>query len=238
VDRKFAWRALFPLVLIVTSGCAGSPRFGGTEGLQVQQAGALPPPQPADLAAFERPYRVGPFDELIVEVFGIPELTAKEVQVDASGRMSFPLVGTVEVSGKTPGEVEETIEAMLRGKYIRNPQVTVNLKKTVSQLVTIGGEVKKPGLYPVIGRMTLMRAIATAEGMTELGRKKDIVVFRTVGGQNYAALYDLRAIEQGNYADPEIFASDVVMVGDSASRRLFKDLSPLIAPVIIYGLLQ
>ena len=223
---------------VVLAGCAGRQELGA-QGLRVEQSGTLPPPEQVDLAAYSRPYRVGPFDELIVEVFGIPELSGKELQVDASGRMSFPLIGTIEASGKTPGEVEQAIESQLRGKYIRDPQVTVNLKKTVSQVMTIGGEVKKPGLYPVLGRMTLLRAIATAEGLDEFARKNDVVVFRTVGGQNYAALYDLRAIERGNYADPEIFANDVVMVGDSSSRRLFKDflsVSPLLAPLIIFGL--
>lgn len=235
--RKLAVASLS--LTVVLAGCAGRQEFGSAQGLRVQQSDALPPPEQVDLAAYSRPYRVGPFDELIVEVFGIPELSSKELQVDASGRMSFPLIGTIEASGKTPGEVEQAIESRLRGKYIRDPQVTVNLKKTVSQVMTIGGEVKKPGLYPVLGRMTLLRAIATAEGLDEFARKNDVVVFRTVGGQNYAALYDLRAIERGNYADPEIFANDVVMVGDSSSRRLFKDflsVSPLLAPLIIFGL--
>ena len=227
------------LLAVMAAGCAGPKTFGGTPGLQVQQSGSLPAPQVEDLSAYARPYRVGPFDKLVIGVFGIQELSDKEVQVDASGRISYPLVGTVEVSGKTPGEIETAIEGLLRGKYIRSPQVTVNLKETVSQVMTIGGEVKKPGLYPVMGRMTLLRAIATAEGTTEFARTKDIVVFRTVGGQNYAALYDLRAIQMGNYADPEIFANDVVMVNDSKSRKLFKDFlsaSPFLAPLIIVGL--
>ncbi|MGK6323009.1 polysaccharide biosynthesis/export family protein [Sphingomonas sp. DT-51] len=241
-DRYLAGRsalvALAPALLMV-SGCAGPTQFGGVQDLHVVQSQTLPPPQTADLAALDRPYRVGPFDKLSIDVYGINELRDREIQVDASGRISFPLVGTVEVSGRTPGEIEDAIEGRLRTNFIRNPQVTVNLKETVSQVVTIGGEVKKPGLFPVIGRMTLMRAIATAEGTTEFARKKEVVVFRVTGGQKYAALYDLRAVERGNYPDPEIYANDVIIVGDSPARRIFKDFlnaSPLIAPLIIYGL--
>ena len=219
--------------------CAGGRPFGGTQGLQVVQAQTLPPPEISDLAAQERPYRVGPFDKLSIDVFGIEELRDREFQIDASGRLSFPLAGTIEASGKTPLEIEENIESRLRGRFVRNPQVTVNLKETVSQVVTVSGEVKKPGMFPVVGRMTLMRAIAAAEGTTEFAKKKEVVVFRTIGGVNYAALYDLRAIERGNYADPDIYANDVITVGDSPARRIFRDFlnaSPLIAPLIIYGL--
>ena len=66
--------------------------------------GASPSLQ-SDLAANERAYRVGPFDVLNVNVFGSEELSQQEIQVDASGRLTFPLIGTLEVAGKTPGEV-------------------------------------------------------------------------------------------------------------------------------------
>lgn len=222
---------------LLLAGCASSsPSIGGAPGLEVVQGDALPEPTVADLAANERPYRVGPFDILTIDVFGSEELSKKEVQVDASGRMTFPLIGTLEVAGRTPGEVGELMADRFRGRYIHDPQVTVNLKEIVSQTVTISGEVKKAGVYPIVGRMTLMTAIASAEGWTEFSKKGEVVVLRTVEGQDYAALYDVRAIEKGRYADPEIFASDVVVVGNSNSRRIFKDFlaaTPLLAPVVL-----
>jgi polysaccharide export outer membrane protein len=83
--------------------------------------------------------------------------------------------------------------------------------------------VKQPGLFPIVGRMTLMRAIARAQGVTEFARENHVVVFRRVNDQNMAALYDLRAIRQGLYADPEIYANDIVLVGESHARRVFHD---------------
>ena len=47
----------------------------------------------------------------------------------------------------------------------------MNLKEIFSQTVTIGGEVKKAGVYPIVGRMTLLTAIASAEGWTEYSQK-------------------------------------------------------------------
>ena len=172
-------------------------------------------------------------------MFGIEDLSKKEVQTDASGRISFPLAGVVEAAGKTPAEVEDVLEERLRGRFVRDPQVTVNLKETVSQVITVDGQVKEPGLYPVIGRMTLMRAVATAKGTAEFAKLDDVVIFRTVKGQNMAALYNLKAIRNGAYADPEVYANDVVVVGDSAARRLFKDalqIVPLLTTPLILTL--
>lgn len=63
------------------------------------------------------------------------------MQVDASGRIAMPLVGTVDARGKTATELAVAIEGALRGRYVRSPEVTVNIKSSVSQIVTIGGQV-------------------------------------------------------------------------------------------------
>lgn len=225
---------LFSAALLLAA-CAGGPDIGGSAGLTLMQGDEIPTPTVNDLQASDHPYRVGPFDKLIIDVFGSEELSQKEVQVDASGRITFPLIGTVEVAGKTPGEISTTMQDLFRGRFIRDPQISVNLKEIVSQTVTIGGEVRKPGVYPIVGKMTLMTAIASAEGWTDIANKGEVVVFRTVGGKDYAAVYNVKAIEMGRYHDPEVYASDVVMVGDSQARRIWKDFlsaSPLLAPVI------
>jgi polysaccharide export outer membrane protein len=65
----------------------------------------------------------------------------------------------------------------------------------------------------------------------ELAKLDDVVVFRKVNGQRYAALYNLQAIRRGNYDDPQIYANDVVIVGESGARRLFRDLLAIV-PVL------
>jgi polysaccharide biosynthesis/export protein len=239
-------RARFFLIFLslAVAGCAGSKPIGRPSGtlaeagnVQVVQSTELPPPDRTDLIELNRPYLIGPFDKLVIDVFGIEELSKKEVQTDAGGRISFPLAGIVEAAGKTPAELEQILAERLRGRFVRNPQVTVNLKETVSQVITVDGEVKEPGLYPVIGRMTLMRAVATAKGTSEFAKLDDVVVFRTVKSQKMAALYNLKAIRRGFYDDPEVFANDVVVVGDSNARRIFKDaiqIVPLLTTPLIY----
>src|SRR5690606_16739728 len=153
-----------------------------------------------------------------------------------SGRISMPLIGTVDARGRTAAELARAIEDALRGRYVRNPEVTVNIRSSVSQVVTIDGEVVEPGLYPVTNQMTLLRAGASARALAESARQNDVVIVRTVEGRRMAGLYDINAIRRGLYEDPPIYANDVVVVGASPERRLFRDfvsLAPLLASPLV-----
>lgn len=224
------------LALAGLGGCGGKRIPIGGAGLQVVSTEALPQPGAADYRAAGRPSYLGAFDKLRVDVFGVEDLT-REIQVDAGGRFTFPLIGEVEGGGKTTAEVAREIETRLRGRFVRRPSVTVNLIESSSQVVTVDGQVIKPGQYPVTGRMTLIRAVAAAQGTSELAATEEVIVFRTVGDNRYAGIYDLASIRRGRYADPDIFAGDVIVVGDSPSRRAFRNLiqaSGLItAPLIV-----
>lgn len=201
----------------------------------VAEAGQLPPPSTSDLISPSRPFVIGPLDQISVEVYGLPEFS-RAVQVDSSGQVSLPLVGSIQAAGKTPAQVATEYAASLRSQYIRDPRVTVNLTDTVSQTVSVGGSVGAPGIYPVTPHMTLLRAIARAEGVSEFGLEKQVVVYRRVNNRDMAALYDLGAIRQGLYPDPEIYANDVIEVGQSRGRRIFRDLitaAPLLSVPLI-----
>lgn len=197
----------------------------------------LPSPVRGDFTAPDRVSLIGPLDTIAVDVFGIGELS-REVQVDAGGRIAIPLVGTLDAGGKTAGELAQDIEAALRRNYVRDPQVTVNIRSSVSQVVAVDGQVVEPGLYPVTNQMTLLRMIASAKGLSEFARQDDVVILRTVSGRRMAGLYNVAAIRRGVYDDPPVYANDVVIVGDSPTRRLFRDIisvSPLLsAPIIAF----
>lgn len=195
----------------------------------------LPPPNRSDLIAQDRPALIGPLDTIEVDVFGIPELR-REMQVDASGRIAMPLAGTIDARGKTADELARSVEDALKAGYVRSPRVTVNIKSSVSQVVTIDGQVVEPGLYPVTNEMTLMRVIASAKGLSEFARQEDVVILRTVGDKRMAGLYNVAAIRRGAYEDPPVYANDVIVVGDSPQRRLFRDIvsvAPLLAAPLI-----
>lgn len=204
---------------VLVSGCA-EEKFIGRPGLSVVQQQALPEPAAIDLVAKPRNEVLGPFDQISVDVFGLPEFS-RTLTIDRSGHIALPLVGQVQASGNTPAELAQLVSQRLRASYVRDPKVTVNVTQVVSQVVTVGGQVKTPGLYPVTGQMTLMRAIARAQGFTDAAREDYVVVYRHVGEQEYVGLYDVRAIRLGLYPDPEIFANDVVEVDESRARRIF-----------------
>lgn len=221
---------------LLTTGCASRTPIQSSGRLTVVEGtSVLPPPNRGDLTAADRPALIGPLDTIDVSVFGIPDLD-REMQVDASGRIAMPLAGTIDARGKTAEELASMIAAALKAHYVRNPQVTVNIKSSVSQVVTIDGAVVEPGLYPVTNQMTLMRVVASAKGLTEFARQEDVVILRTVGEKHMAGLYNIAEIRRGAYDDPPVYANDVIVVGDSPQRRLFRDfvsLSPLIAAPLI-----
>ncbi|WP_241656585.1 polysaccharide biosynthesis/export family protein [Sphingomonas oligophenolica] len=197
--------------------------------MELIESAELPKPSRADLVAPDRESLIGPLDTLGIDVYGVPSLSL-ETKVDSSGRISMPVVGVIDARGMTSLELQRFIEDRLR-KYVKNPTVTVNVRSSVSQVVTVDGSVIEPGLFPVTNQTTLMRAIALAKGLSEFGKLDDVVVLRTVNNQRMAGLYNLGAIRRGVYPDPAIYANDVVIVGDSPSRRLFKSLVSL-APVL------
>lgn len=221
---------------LTIAGCTGNPPIQSTSGLSVIEGSSeLPSPNRKDLVAQDRLALVGPLDSISVSVFGVPELS-REIQVDAGGRIAMPLIGTIDAGGKTAAELATDIERQLSGRYVRDPNVTVNIVSSVSQVVTVDGQVVEPGLYPVTNQMTLLRAIASARGLSEFAKKDDVVILRKVEGQRIAGLYNIGAIRRGLYQDPSIYANDIIVVGDSPQRRLFRDLvgvAPLLASPLI-----
>ncbi len=208
------------------AACAGGPK-PVAQAPMAQQVEELPAPQMADLVPQAAGFLIGPNDKLKIEVFGVPDLQ-REILVDGSGRLSFPLIGNVEAAGLRPSELEDVIETRLAGAFVKNPQVTVNIEETRNLLVTVDGVVKNPGIYPAMGRMSLLRAVAVAGGTTEFSDIDDVIIQRKIGDKTYVGLYNLGAIRRGNYPDPVVYPSDIVIVGDSRQRRLFLDFLQLV----------
>lgn len=199
-------------------GCAGNrvsdiPVGQTTYPAQVASDG---PPQLAD-------YRIGPLDRLKVAVFGEEELSG-ELPVGLSGQLSMPLIGEVRAQGHTTAELAAEIARLLNQRYLRNASVSVSVVAARNLTFTIDGEVKKPGIYEMPGAVTLMQAVALGEGATEFAKLNEVVVFRSFGGKRYAARYDLNDIRGGRFADPEVRPGDVVVVGYSTARRIYRDI--------------
>lgn len=181
------------------------------------------PPAPAATAPLAA-YRLGPLDELSVNVFREPDLSVERAVVDLAGNINLPLVGPVRAVGRTAEEIDGELEQRLNARYLRDARVSVAVTKATSYTFTIEGEVRQPGTYAIPGRLTLLQAVAAGGGVTERARLSEVIVFRTVEGKRYAARFDLRDVRAGLMADPELQVGDVVVVNFSAGQQLYRDL--------------
>lgn len=183
-------------------------------------------PQAAAQEAAQPSYRVGPFDLLQVNVFGVPELSGA-AQVDGDGRLTLPLIGGMDAMGMTPPQLAMALEDAYGARFVRDPSITVQVTTPQSQRLVVSGAVKEPGIFPVQGRVTLTQAVAQAKGLGDYADQSNVVVLRDIGGQQAAARFDLREIEAGRMADPELAPGDTVIVDTARARRLIRDLAPL-----------
>lgn len=218
--------ALLATVLIV--GCASPSVSASPGGFPVTTASAT-----AQLPAQD--YRIGPLDKLNITVFQVKDLTIEGVQVDGSGRIALPLIGSLTASGKTTQELSREIAGLLRGKYLQSPEVSVWVAEAISQKVTVDGAVREPGVYAMSGPTTLLQAIAMAKGPDVKSAKLDrVAVFRTLNGQRSAAVFDLRAIRKGEAPDPEILGNDVIVVDGSALKAVFRETLGILPALAIF----
>lgn len=167
-------------------------------------------------------YKIGPLDVLDVSVFKVPELS-KTVQVADAGTVNLPLVGEIPAAGRTAREVERDLTAKLGAKYLRSPQVTVFVREYNSQRVTIEGAVKKQGVYPILGRTTLLQLIATAGGLTSVS-DSTVIVFRQTDRGRLAGRFNVDSIRKGQAQDPTIFSGDMIVANSSHLKGTFNNI--------------
>ncbi|MGK6353911.1 polysaccharide biosynthesis/export family protein [Sphingomonas sp. DT-207] len=168
-------------------------------------------------------YRIGPLDKLNIVVFGEEDLGG-EIPVGLSGKVAVPLIGEVPAQGRTTAELAADIARLLNERYLRDASVSVSVLETKNLNFTVDGEVKKPGIYDMPGRITLMQAVALGEGTTEFAKLNEVVIFRSFEGKRYAARFDLNDIRAARFTDPEIRQGDVVVVGYSGAKRIYRDI--------------
>lgn len=179
-------------------------------------------------------YLIGPTDVLKVSVFQVPDLSFDELRVDSSGNIQMPLIGTVHAENLTPGQLSEALREQLGARYLQNPQVSVSVVTSASQKVTIDGDVTKPGVYEMRGRTTLLQAVAMAEGPTRTADLTSVAIFRMADGQRMVAVFDLRAIRNGEMQDPVILGDDVVVVDRSRLNAAMREILSAVPALAIF----
>lgn len=152
-------------------------------------------------------YRLGPGDLISISVYDEPDLSVDQIRIGMSGKLSFPLLGDVTVSGLTPEDFESELTGRLKGPYLVNPSVTVSIIEYRPFYVT--GEVRKPGGYSFYPGMTVDRAISIAGGFTDRASKDKIFVE-----------HDQSQEPRGDTVESQrLLLSDTVLPGDVITVR-------------------
>ncbi len=160
-----------------------------------------------------RDYQVGPEDLLEVSFFGQDELS-REARVNGRGEITLPLAGPVKVAGLSPPAVEQRLaEFYKKGKFLRDPQITVLVKEYRHQRVMVTGAVVNPGSYEVIGPRTLLEMLGKAGGMNEKAGDRVHVI------QNQSAADRTKALK-GQAAKPFTPGTETIVID---LRRLLND---------------
>ena len=171
-------------------------------------------------------YRISSRDILEVAVFQVKDLDGA-VQVSEDGNVALPLVGKVQLRGKTTHEAEQIIAGKLREKYLQSPQVSVSIKQ-YGKRITVSGEVKTPRVMPDDGQTTLTQAIATAGGFSELADTTRVHVARSKDQHVQDEIYNLDTIQAGKATDPLLKGGDIVVAETSGTRVALKSVRDLL----------
>jgi polysaccharide export outer membrane protein len=169
-------------------------------------------------------YRIGEGDALNITVLQVAALSLTDVKVNPSGRIDYPLLGSISVSEKTAAELAEVLRSGLADRYLQNPRVSVQVTEIASQKITVDGAVTEGGVYETQGRTTLLQAVAMAKGATRTANTRNVAVFRNVDGQRTVAKFDLQEIRAGAAEDPLLRGDDIVIVDTSRLNAILRDV--------------
>jgi polysaccharide export outer membrane protein len=189
-------RAVVTLFFAAMLGCSGGGRY-----VWVNE---LPPDQTAD------GYMVGTGDLLSVRVYNQENLST-HARVRSDGKIAMPLVGEVEVRGKSPATVSKELEAKLK-EFMVSPTVTITVEETQPTSVTVIGQVVRPGIYTVDSTSGVLQALAVAGGFNDYASRGSIYVMRRSPVQRVRFTFGDLTHFEGQAAMFRIRSGDVVVV--------------------------
>ena len=172
-------------------------------------------PQAQSSAALDN-YILSPNDIVLVKVFEEPDLDSQH-RISQDGTINFPLVGVIQISGRTVAQAASTIRERLLKGYLRNPQVRVNVIQYASRRITVLGQVQKPGSYvlPSEERVDLLQAIAMAGGFTRMADEGRVRVRRNVNGVETIMKVNVHAETKNSSSELfEVQPDDKITVGE------------------------
>ncbi len=205
--HKFMNRGLALLGLIALAVSTFGQNTGGSSAAQTA------PGTDQSSKPHDGTYVIGASDMLSINVWKEQDVS-RIVPVRSDGKISLPLVGEIQASGRTPLQLEQEITSKLK-TYISDPQVTVMVQESKSQKFNVLGMVAKPGAYPLVSSTTVLDAIALAGGFRDFAKKKSIYVLRKDAlGQPQRVPFNYKDVIDGKGAQQNIQlqADDTIIV--------------------------
>jgi protein involved in polysaccharide export with SLBB domain len=199
--KNLLWVVSCVFLILVVVGCQTAKPAVVTDPVQ-------PGPEPK--------LTLGPGDVIDIKFFHTPELNDSQT-VRPDGKITLQLIGEVAVQGKTPDELRSELMRLYIPE-LKNPEVAVIVRSQSDRRVYVGGEVNKPGVIPMPGRLTALEAIIEAGGFrTETANLKSVVVIRQREGKLRGSLIDFSDTPNGE-AGPPLYLEprDIIYVPETA----------------------
>ena len=195
-------KVLAPLLVLLASAWAQS--VSDVPGMQARAAAADVPSGSSisSKPALADNFVIGNEDILSINVWKEADIS-RVVPVRSDGKISLPLVGELQATGKTPKQLETEIASGLKS-YISEPEVTVIVQEIKSQRFNILGHVAKPGSYLLSPPMTVVDAIAVAGGFRDFAKVKSIYVLRDDGGKQVRLPFNYKKVIKGSHPEQNI----------------------------------
>lgn len=193
--------ALFVGVVIVVASV--SPGKAQEAAGQVTASAPMAQEMGASDKAHDQKYVIGNDDVLAISVWKEPDLT-KAVPVRSDGKISLPLVGELQATGKTPMQLELDITDKLKN-FITAPEVNVIVQQVNSRKFNVLGEVTKPGSYPLTASTTIMDALAIAGGLRDFAKKTGVYILRkSPDGKETRLNFNYKSFIKGKNSDQNV----------------------------------
>ena len=158
-------------------------------------------------------YKVHPGDKLIVGVYDDPKLLPQAITITPDGKISYPLVGELQVGGKTVEQVRLEMETKLK-KYISDPIATVVVTDVKGNVVYVIGQVTKPGAIVMNPTINVLQALSMVGGANPYAKLDSIIVIRSSSGGQRVLPFKYGAVSSGKdlAQNVQLESGDVVVV--------------------------
>lgn len=174
-------------------------------------------------------YRVGAPDQLLVSILPEPVIE-REVVVRPDGKVSIDLVGDIQASGLTTEEIAEEVRVKI-SRYKRDASVTVTVVAAESDTISLFGEVRNPGTFPILHDIRVAEAIAQLGGTTHFASRRYIRVIRSDGQTTDVIRVNLTKIQAGDLTtNIQLLSGDIIVVPPTTLAKIGYFLQQIFFP--------